>query len=100
MVQKYRYISLLSVALVGSPLFAAEKKKPAAGANTEKAAAPSKASMNQTASWLEWRGPFQNGTTTETGLPAKIDSKAALWTADLPGQSTPVIHEGRLYING
>src|SRR5688572_28778814 len=50
--------------------------------------------------WLDWRGPFQNSTSTEKGLPEKIDGKQALWTSDLPGQSTPVIANGKLYING
>jgi outer membrane protein assembly factor BamB len=50
--------------------------------------------------WLDWRGPFQNGTSQEKGLPDKIDGKKTLWTADLPGQSTPVIANGKLYING
>lgn len=50
--------------------------------------------------WFNWRGPDQNGTSLETGLPDKIDVKDALWTADFPGQSAPVIVNGRLYING
>lgn len=50
--------------------------------------------------WLNWRGPDQTGTTRETGLPDKVDAKAALWTADFPGQSAPVIADGKLYING
>ena len=50
--------------------------------------------------WLNWRGPHQNGTSAETGLPDKIDPNAALWTADYPGASTPVIASGRLYIMG
>ena len=50
--------------------------------------------------WLDWRGPQQNGTSLEKGLPDKIDGKKALWTYDLPGQSTPVIANGKLYING
>ncbi len=50
--------------------------------------------------WLAWRGPSQNGTSPETGLPEKVDAKAPLWTADFPGQSTAVIANGRLYING
>jgi outer membrane protein assembly factor BamB len=50
--------------------------------------------------WLNWRGPDQNGTTRETGLPDKVEAKAALWTAAFPGQSAPVIADGRLYING
>ncbi len=50
--------------------------------------------------WLNWRGSDQNGTTRETGLPEKVDAKAALWSAAFPGQSAPVIAEGKLYING
>jgi outer membrane protein assembly factor BamB len=93
-------ISLLSVALLGASLFAADKKKPASGPAADKSVASSKSANSGATGWLEWRGPFQNGTTTETGLPSKIDAKSALWTASFPGQSTPVIHEGRLYING
>lgn len=51
--------------------------------------------------WLAWRGPEQNGTSRETGLPARIASAAeALWVADFPGKSTPVVADGRLYILG
>ena len=50
--------------------------------------------------WLDWRGPEQTGVSRETGLPEKIDAKAALWSVDFPGQSQPVIANGRLYIMG
>jgi outer membrane protein assembly factor BamB len=50
--------------------------------------------------WLNWRGPNHNSTSIEKGLPQKIDGKAALWAADFPGQSTPVIANGKIYING
>jgi len=50
--------------------------------------------------WLQWRGPDQSGTTRETGLPEKVDAKSPLWTAAFPGQSAPVIADGKLYING
>jgi len=50
--------------------------------------------------WLSWRGPDQNGTSLEKGLPDKVDVKQALWTADFPGASTPVIANHRLYIMG
>src|SRR5437667_938308 len=50
--------------------------------------------------WLSWRGPNQNGTSLEKNLPDRIDANKPLWTADLPGQSTPVIAQGRLYILG
>jgi outer membrane protein assembly factor BamB len=50
--------------------------------------------------WLNWRGPQQNGTSLEKNLPDKIDVKGALWRADFPGCSTPVIANGKLYIMG
>jgi len=50
--------------------------------------------------WLDWRGPSRDGVSRETGLPDKVDVKHAVWTAAFPGQSTPVIANGRLYING
>src|SRR6185295_4360878 len=50
--------------------------------------------------WLNLRGPQQNGTSMEKNLPEKINGKEALWTADFPGCSTPVIADGKLYIMG
>lgn len=51
--------------------------------------------------WLSWRGPEQVGVSRETGLPVEIGSTdEALWTADFPGGSTPVIAGGRLYVVG
>ncbi len=50
--------------------------------------------------WLAWRGPEQTGVSRETGLPDRIIASNALWVADYPGQSTPVIADGRLYILG
>jgi outer membrane protein assembly factor BamB len=50
--------------------------------------------------WLNWRGPFQNGTSLEKNLPDKIDDKTPLWTANLPGQSTPVVADGKVYVMG
>jgi outer membrane protein assembly factor BamB len=50
--------------------------------------------------WLSWRGPEQNGLSRETGLPDKVDPQHPLWLADFPGQSTPVIAKGKLYIMG
>src|SRR5437667_2205132 len=50
--------------------------------------------------WLNWRGPNQNGTSLEKHLPDRIDANKPLWTTDLPGQSTPVIANGHLYILG
>src|SRR5258708_31419216 len=50
--------------------------------------------------WLSWRGPNQNGTSLEKGLPEKIDPASPLWSADFAGQSTPVVANGHLYIMG
>lgn len=50
--------------------------------------------------WLNWRGPQQNGTSLETGLPDKLDAAKPLWRADFPGASTPVVANGKLYIMG
>lgn len=92
-------LSALTFAALALPLLAAGKKKasPAPAPAEPQAAAASAAG---TAGWLNWRGPDQNGTSPETGLPDKVDAKAALWTADLPGQSAPVIANGKLYITG
>jgi outer membrane protein assembly factor BamB len=50
--------------------------------------------------WFAWRGPEQSGVSRETGLPDKIDPQNPLWRVEFPGQSTPVIANGRLYIMG
>ncbi len=53
------------------------------------------------AGWLSWRGPEQSGVSRERGLPERIGSvEEALWTAEFPGGSTPVIADGRLYVVG
>jgi len=50
--------------------------------------------------WLSWRGPEQTGVSRETGLPSKVSAKDALWVADFPGQSAPVIANGKLCAMG
>ncbi len=37
---------------------------------------------------------------SKPACPDKVDPQHPLWTADLPGQSTPVIANGKLYIMG
>src|SRR6185295_1641387 len=61
--------------------------------------APSPANVR---GWLSWRGPDQNGSSRETNLPSTVavGGSNQLWTADYPGQSTPVIANGKLYIMG
>src|SRR5215475_12802022 len=50
--------------------------------------------------WLSWRGPEQSGISRETGLPDKVSADDALWVADFPGQSAPVVANGKLYAMG
>src|SRR5690349_19104637 len=50
--------------------------------------------------WLNWRGPHQSGSSDEKGLPDSVDPSHPLWTASFPGQSTPVIANGKVYIMG
>jgi outer membrane protein assembly factor BamB len=84
---------VLALAALTFPLHAAKK--------SEKTAKPAPAAkVSGVQGWLDWRGPFQTGVSLEKGLPDKVDAKAALWTADFPGQSAPVIANGKLYIMG
>lgn len=50
--------------------------------------------------WLHWRGPQQNGTSSEKNLPDKLAADQPLWVAPLAGQSTPVIANGKLFTLG
>jgi outer membrane protein assembly factor BamB len=84
---KLRLFLPLVLVAASLPLLAA--KKPEAAAKS-----------GEVEGWLDWRGPLQTGVSLEKGLPDKIDAKAALWTADFPGQSAPVIANGKLYIMG
>lgn len=58
----------------------------------------------QTASaenWPNWRGPNQDGSSSETGLPAKFSpTEGVKWAADLPGiaASVPVIWGDNIFI--
>jgi outer membrane protein assembly factor BamB len=57
---------------------------------------------------LQWRGDAQNGTSLQTGLPAKavLEGEGAnlLWTHDVPGGGTPIIAQysdgPRLFVLG
>ncbi len=84
-----------TVALAFSQLHAAPKPK-ATSAPVDKLAKPA----GPISGWFDWRGPTQNGVSMEKGLPGKIDVKDALWSVGFPGQSSPVIANGKLYIMG
>ena len=91
---KLSFVPGLALTLaLATALHAAPKAQPT------QPAAPLKAAAGATG-WLDWRGPLQTGVSLEKGLPQKVDAKAALWTADFPGQSAPVIANGKLYIMG
>lgn len=50
--------------------------------------------------WLHWRGPHQNGTSDETGLPAAVGEENLLWTYDIAGRGEAVIADGKVYSYG
>ena len=52
--------------------------------------------------WPQWRGPFFNGSTTETGLPSEWSkTNNVAWVAALPGVSgaTPAIWEDSIFVS-
>jgi outer membrane protein assembly factor BamB len=54
------------------------------------------------ADWPHWRGPFYNGTTDETNLPAQFSqTENVRWAADLPGPGagTPIVCGDRVFIS-
>ena len=87
---KIPLILFLSLSSLSLDSFAADKKN----------AKDNGAKETTAQGWLEWRGPFQTGVTPETGLPSTVDAHKPLWSVDFPGQSSPVLFKGRLYING
>ncbi len=45
------------------------------------------------ADWPQWRGPNQDGSSPETGLPDKFSkTENVRWSADLPGLSAAGCH--------
>jgi outer membrane protein assembly factor BamB len=52
--------------------------------------------------WPSWRGPNQNGASSETGLIStwSLEGENLIWQADFIGRSTPVIMNGRVYVIG
>ncbi len=64
------------------------------GGDGPQAAAPS--------GWLSWRGPQQDGTSRETGLPERLalDDESLLWSVELAGRGTPAVAGSRVYAFG
>lgn len=52
--------------------------------------------------WLDWRGPHQDGTSSEKGLPDSwvLGGKNDLWHIDIGGGGTPIIANGHIYVWG
>jgi outer membrane protein assembly factor BamB len=54
------------------------------------------------ADWPQWRGPFFNGSTTETDLPERWGpAENVAWAADLPGPSgaTPIVWGDHVFVS-
>ena len=52
--------------------------------------------------WTHWRGPEQNGVSRATGLPNTFsmeDGTNVVWHDEIGGRSTPILMNGRMYIN-
>jgi len=52
--------------------------------------------------WPQWRGPFFNGSTTETNLPATwTETRNVAWTAPMSGLSgsTPIVWGDRIFLS-
>jgi outer membrane protein assembly factor BamB len=52
--------------------------------------------------WSNWRGPYRDGTSDETGLISSWsrDGENLIWKAELTSRSTPVVFDGRACVNG
>ena len=53
------------------------------------------------ANWPQWRGPFLNGSTTETGLPSTWSkTENVAWVAPMPGlgSATPIVWNDRVFM--
>jgi outer membrane protein assembly factor BamB len=51
--------------------------------------------------WPQWRGPYHNGSTSATNLPARLSQRDHLvWTTPLPGRSgaTPVVWGNSIFV--
>src|SRR5262245_62329932 len=57
------------------------------------------------ADWPYWRGPLKNGFSPEKDLPAKFDvdkpgKDNLVWQAKFGCRATPLVFNGRVYLNG
>ena len=56
----------------------------------------------QAGEWTSWRGPSQNGVSTDTGLVSSwtVDGENMIWKAPIIARSTPIVFDGRACVNG
>ncbi len=52
--------------------------------------------------WPSWRGPNQNGSSSQTDLISSwsVDGENLIWKADFIGRSTPIVLNNRVYVIG
>ncbi len=52
--------------------------------------------------WPSWRGPNQNGASSQTGLISNwsVDGENLIWKVDFIGRSTPIVLNNRVYVIG
>ena len=61
------------------------------------------ASAAEAGNWLQWRGPYFNGSTDEKSLPSHWSkTEGVAWSVDLPGAAaaTPIIWDDRVFLSG
>lgn len=58
------------------------------------------AAISHADDWTDWRGPFQNGYSPDTGLPAtwSPEGKNLVFKADYGSRSTPLVMKGRVFV--
>lgn len=52
--------------------------------------------------WPNWRGPNQNGVSSETALISNwsVDGENLIWRTNFTGRSTPIVMNGKVYVTG
>ncbi len=60
------------------------------------------AGVAQASDWPSWRGPSQNGVSSETNIVSEWSTEGdnLIWHADFIGRSTPIVLNGRVFVIG
>jgi len=90
--------NVAALALAGAVLSTVALSLPSALAQSGSAAQTEPVSTSS--DWLNWRGPSQNGSSTQTNLPRALSPKELQWKVALPGTgcSTPITVAGLVYL--